>query len=162
GSDITYNLAGTAFLTVSPATVTVPAHGSAVVNATASLSAAAVAAEPTTSVLLGGVPWGGVRARTGAVVATPTTSGAGVDSLRIPYAAVPRALSNVTAGTRSAYTTSNGIAQATVPLANNGILGGFADVYAWGISDPQDQPSNSEADIRAVGVQSIPTEALTG
>jgi subtilisin family serine protease len=164
GVAITYNVAGTAFVSVSPATVTVPAHGSAVVNATASLSAAQLAAEPTTSVLQGGVAWGGVRARTGAVVATPTTGGAGVYSLRIPYAAVPRALSNVTAGARSAYTTRNGIAQATVPLTNSGVLGGVADVYQWGLSDPQDLPAgtHSVTDIRAVGVQSIPAEALTG
>jgi len=164
GSDLTYNLAGASIVTVSPSTVTVPANSSATVDATASLSTAALAAEPTTSVLLGGVAWGGVRARTGVIVATPTTSGAGIYPLRIPFTAVPRALSNVVAGTRSAYLVSKGIARATVPLTNSGVRSGFADVYAWGLSDPQDLPSTAIAtnDIRAVGVQAIPAEALTG
>ncbi len=99
----------------------------------------------------------------GAVVATPTTSGAGIYSLRIPFMAVPRALSNVAAGTRSAYS-KGGIAQASIPLTNSGVHTGIADVYAWGLSDPQDLPSAAIAtnDIRAVGLQVLPTEALTG
>jgi hypothetical protein len=115
-------------------------------------------------VLLGGVAWGGIRARTGVVVATPTTAGAGIYPLRVPYTAVPRATSNVTAGARSAYTTAKGIARASVPVSNSGILTGYADVYAWGISDANDLPAGPDAvnDIRAVGVQSVPTEALTG
>ena len=162
-SSITYNLAGASIVSV-PGSVTVPAHGSAVVTATASLSAAQLAAEPTTSVLLGGVAWGGVRSRNGAIVATPTSSGTGIYSLRIPFMAVPRALSNVQAGARSAYTTSGGISRASVPLSNTGVHGGFADVYAWGLSDARDLPATSIAtdDIRAVGVQVLPAEALTG
>ena len=37
-------------------------------------------------------------------------------------------------------------------------------MYAWGLSDPQDLPAAAIAtnDIRAVGLQVLPTEALTG
>jgi hypothetical protein len=100
----------------------------------------------------------------GAIVASPTTGGDGIYPLRIPFIGVPRALSNVEGGTRSAYTVSKGIAQASVPLTNTGIHTGFADVYAWGLSDPQDVPAGpySSMDVRAVGVQSIPAEVLTG
>jgi minor extracellular serine protease Vpr len=163
-SDITYNLAGASIVSVSPASVTVPAGSTATVNATASLTAAQLGTQPTTSVLLGGAPWGGVNTFRGAVVATPTTSGAGIYSLRVPFMAVPRALSNVTAGARSAYTTSGGIASASIPLTNTGVHTGYADVYAWGMSDPQDLGSSSTAtnDIRAVGVQTFAAEGLTG
>jgi len=163
-ADITYNLTGTSFVSVSPASVTVPAHDSATVNATASLSAAQLAAQPTTSVLLGGAPWGGVNSFRGAVVATPTTSPAGVYSLRVPFMAVPRALSNVVAGAHTAYTTANGISKASIPLTNSGVHTGYADVYAWGLSDPQDLGTSSTAtnDIRAVGLQVVPTEVVTG
>jgi subtilisin family serine protease len=161
---ITYNLAGASIVAVSPASVTVPAGGSATFAATASLSVAQLNAQPTTSVLLGGAPWGGVNTFRGAIVATPTTSGTGVYSLRIPFLAVPRALSNVVAGARSAYTTANGISQASIPLTNSGIHTGYADVYAWGLSDPDDLPNVSTAtnDIRAVGVQVFAAEGLTG
>jgi hypothetical protein len=59
---------------------------------------------------------------------------------------------------------SGGIARANVPLSNNGIHSGVADVYAWGLSDPLDVPATpySSMDIRAVGVQVLPAEALTG
>jgi hypothetical protein len=165
GSAITYNLTGTPFVSV-PASVTVPAGGTATVNATATLSVAQLAASTFASNNLGasGSPWGGVVTQRGAVVATPTTSGTGVYSLRIPYLGVPRALSNLTAGPRSAYTTSGGISHASIPVTNSGIHTGIADVYAWGLSDPQDLPATSIAtnDIRAAGVQVLPAEALTG
>lgn len=165
GSPITYDLTSDSEVVSVPATVVVPAGTSVPFQATAARSAAQVAALPTTSVLLGGQPWGGVNTFEGAIVATPRSSGAGIYSLRIPFLGVPRGLSSITAGTRSAYTVSGGIARATVPLRNTtGIHSGFADVYAWGLSDPQDVPAGpySSMDIRAVGVQSIPAEFLTG
>jgi hypothetical protein len=163
-SDITYTLTGSSIVTLSAASVTVPAGGFASVDATAARSLGSLASFPTTSVLLGGAPWGGILASSNVITATPTASAAGVYGLRIPFTAVPRPLSNVTAGTRSSYTTSSGIARASVPLANSGIHVGYADVYAWGLSDPQDLPAGARStdDIRAVGVQSIPAEALTG
>ncbi|MEO5964718.1 MAG: S8 family serine peptidase [Candidatus Limnocylindrales bacterium] len=160
---ITYTLTGSSIVTLSSATVTVPAHGSATVDATAARSLGSLAAFPGTSVFANGL-WGGILASSNVVRATPTASAAGVYELRIPFTAVPRPLSNVTAGARSGYTVSNGIARASVPLANSGIHSGDADVYAWSIAAPKDLPAGprSTNDIRAVGIQSLPAEALTG
>lgn len=161
GSPITYDLTGANIVSVSPAQVTVPAHSSATVNATAALSSSQLAATLFASNSLGsaGSGWGNVNTFRGAVVATPTTSGAGIYSLRIPFMAVPRALSNISAGTRSAYS-GGGIRQATIPLANTGVHRGIADVYSWGLSDPRDLPATSIAtnDIRAVGHQVLAME----
>jgi subtilisin family serine protease len=162
---ITYNLAGASIVSVSPSSVTVPAHGTATVSATAALTVGQLGSTLFASNSLGslGSAWGGVNTFRGAVVATPTTSGAGIYSLRVPFMAVPRALSNIAAGTRSAYT-GGGIRTATIPLSNSGIHTGIADVYAWGLSDPQDLPATPIAtnDIRAVGVQVLPADALPG
>jgi subtilisin family serine protease len=162
---ITYNLTGASIVSVSPSSVTVPANSTATVTATAALTVGQLGSTLFASNSLGslGSAWGGVNTFRGAVVATPTTSGAGIYSLRVPFMAVPRALSNIAAGTRSAYT-GGGVRTATVPLSNSGIHTGIADVYAWGLSDPQDLPATPIAtnDIRAVGVQVLPTEALTG
>jgi minor extracellular serine protease Vpr len=161
---ITYNLTGASIVSVSPSSVTVGANSTATVTATAALTVGQLASTPFASnnVALGST-WGGVNTFRGAVVATPTTSGAGIYSLRVPFIAVPRALSNVAAGTRSAYT-GGGVRSATIPLSNSGIHASYADVYAWGLSDPQDLPATPIAtnDIRAVGVQVLPTKALTG
>ena len=162
-SPVTYNLAGSSIVTLSASSVTIPAGGSATVDATASRSLASLAALPSTSVFANGL-WGGVIASSNVVTATPAASAPGVYPLRIPFTAVPRPLSSVTPSAPSAYTTSGGISRATVTLSNSGIHTGYADVYAWGLSDPQDLPvaPRSTNDIRAVGVQSIPAEALTG
>jgi minor extracellular serine protease Vpr len=159
-SAISYALAAsTSLVTLSHSSVTVPAGGSVEVDATAALSAAQVAGLPTVDVFLG-APWGGVNSMRGVVTATPTSSGAGVYQLRVPYLLVPRGLSNVAPGTKSAYTQAQGIAQATVPLANSGIHSGFADVYAWGLSGPDDPAVFGSADVRTVGVQTLPAAAF--
>jgi minor extracellular serine protease Vpr len=159
-SAISYVLAASSpLVTLSASSVSVPAGGSVEVDATAALSAAQVAALPTVDVFLG-APWGGVNSLRGVVTATPTSSGAGIYELRVPYLLVPRGLSNVAPGTRSAYTQAQGIAQATVPLANSGIHTGFGDVYAWGLTDAQDPAVFGSADVRTVGVQTLPAAAL--
>ena len=163
-SAITYRLAGANVVSVRPSTVRVPAHGTATVTATASLTAAQLAGQPTTSVFLGGQAWGGVNSFGGAVVATPTSRAAGVYRLRIPFRATPRALSGVVAGALSPYSGVGKSRTASIPVTNNGVHSGDADVYAWGLSDPNDLGTSSIVtnDIRAVGVQVLPTEALTG
>ena len=91
-------------------------------------------------------------------------SGSGRYQLRVPWRAVPRSASNVVASARSAYTVSGGEADATVHLRNDGGHATFADVYAWGLRDPKDLPTAAGAtnDIRAVGLQVLPAEFLTG
>ncbi len=167
GSSLTYNLSvatnlgqlGTTF-SVTPSSVTVPAGGTASVDVTASLTAAAVAALP--SALSSN--FGALNTVKGAIVATPTTSGAGIYSLRVPYIFVPRGLSNVTAGPKSPYTRgAGGVQNATVPLSNPGIHGSTADVYAWGIHDADDiSGAEDSMDVRDVGVQVQPKSFLCG
>jgi hypothetical protein len=123
------------------------------------MSASQVAGLPTVDVFLG-APWGGVNSMRGVVTATPTSSGDGIYELRVPYILVPRGLSNVTAGASSAYSQSQGIASASAALTNGGIHTGYADVYAWGLSGSQDPLVYGAADVRAVGVQTLPAEAF--
>lgn len=157
GSDQTYHLAtsfnGSALgstLVISPDAVTVGAGASEVVDVTLSLSAAAVAALPGASQNPGAV----VSVR-GIVTATPEAPGTGAYPLRVPFALVPRGLSNIEDGAPSGYTPSApGTQTRTVELTNTGIHTGIADVYAWGQSDPAD--AGGSMDVRAVGVQTLP------
>jgi minor extracellular serine protease Vpr len=167
GSSLTFNLSSAfvgstqgASFAFSPASVVVPGGSSATADVTLSLTAAAVAALPAASTSI----FGSLVNVRGAVVATPTTSGSGVYALRVPFVLVPRGLSNVTAGAKSAYTRQGNILSASVPLSNGGIHAGAADVYAWGINDANDVngPADEPMDIRAAGVQVLPGEALDG
>jgi len=167
-SPITYDLAGAfvgssrgAVLGVAPASVTVAGGATADVQVTLLLSAAAVAALPFNSVLLGQVGWGSVNAASGVVVATPRASGDGIYPLRVPFVLVPRGLSDVEASAKAAYTKAQGIARSSIELANSGIHTGFADVYAWTHADPAGDGFEG-MDVRSVGVQSIAAENLTG
>jgi minor extracellular serine protease Vpr len=167
GSSITYNLGsavvGNALGTTigfSPGSVTVPGGGTASFDVTLSLSAAAVAALPGASASI----FGALANVRGAIVATPTSAGAGIYPLRVSFMLVPRGLSSVAAGPKSSYTRQGSNFSATVPLANSGIHSGAADFYAWGIEDADDVagPADDPMDIRAAGVQVLPGEALDG
>jgi minor extracellular serine protease Vpr len=162
GSAISYNLTaafvpgtpiGAATMAFSSNPVTVPAGGSATVDATLSLNAAALPAASASN-------FGALQSVRGAVVATPTSGGTGIYPLRTTFAFVPRGLSNITAGPASPYTNSpGGVRETTVPFTNAGIHSGTVDTYAWGISDPDDvaHPEDS-MDVRNVGVQVFPGE----
>jgi hypothetical protein len=142
-------------------TVTVPAGGSTSFDVTLSLSAAAVAALPPAIAS----NFGALQNVRGAIVATPTTSGAGIYALRVPFELVPRGLSNVTAGQKAKDKPSGGGPNfgTSVALTNSGIHAGTADLYAWGISDADDVTGAEDSmDVRAVGVQSLPGEVLEG
>jgi minor extracellular serine protease Vpr len=165
GSAITYNLSNAAnsslgnTVSFSANPVVVPAGGTASVDVTQTLSAAAVAALPDASTQI----FGGISTARGAVVATPTTSGAGLYALRIPYIFIPRGVSNVAAGARSTYTHAGGVSNATVPLTNNGIHRSVADTFAWGIHDANDTTGGEDSfDVRDVGVQVQPKSLLCG
>jgi minor extracellular serine protease Vpr len=148
----------------SPSSVTVPGNSSVTVDVNASMSAAAVAALPGMSTFT--IGWGAVLTMRGLVLAAPTTSGAGIYQLRVPWLLAPRGLSNVTAGARSAYTKVSGsenLYNSSVQLTNNGVHSGTVDLYSWGITDPNDTSGGEDNyDVRDVGVQELPTEALTG
>jgi subtilisin family serine protease len=170
GSDITYELSGAfngsasgATIAVSPTSVTVGANSSATVEATVTMSAAAVTALPqasTFSMLAAGFAWGGVLTVRGAITAHPTTAATGRYDLRVPFMLVPRGLSGVMAGNKAPYTTAQGISRSSVLLSNTGGHSSDADVYAWGISDPNE--GFETMDIRTVGAQTLPGGVLGG
>jgi minor extracellular serine protease Vpr len=167
GSAITYDLANAAnggalgaTMSFSSNPVIVPAGARVTVTATLSLDAPAVAALPAAAASNFGVL---VTIR-GAVTATPTASGTGLYVLRVPYLVAPRGLSSITATASPAYVRGQGATRTrSVSFTNTGIHGGEADIYAWGISDPNDvsHPEDS-MDVRDVGVQALPRETLCG
>jgi minor extracellular serine protease Vpr len=161
GSAITYDLSaafvpgtpiGGASMSFSSDPVTVPAGGSATVDATLTVNAAALPAATVSN-------FGGLQSVRGAVVATPTSAGAGVYTLRTTFALVPRGLSNITAGPKAPYQKSGELRTSSVQLTNSGIHSGTADLYTWGVSDADDiaHPEDS-MDVRSVGVQVLPGE----
>ena len=166
GTPLTYSIAGSfngsslgAAISASPSTVTVAAGSTETVQVTLLLSAAQVAALPNAETSNFGVL---VNVR-GAVVATPTTGGAGIYSLRVPFLVAPRALSGVTTSSASAPRVSPGTGSGrttSITVHNGGFVSGNADVYSWGISDPAD--TVSPYDVRAAGVQVLPGAALGG
>ena len=164
GSDQTYDLS-TAFaepdlgvtidINDGADTVDVPAGGSAEVDVTLSLDPAAVAALPAAEE--GTI--GDVVSTAGNIVLSPEDGGAGVGTIHVPFNLVPRGISDVTASARSAYAADGTTSTASTLLTNSGIHQGNADVYAWGLTDPQDLPGDT-VDIRDVGVQVLPGAAL--
>jgi minor extracellular serine protease Vpr len=178
GSAVTYNLGSTisqayaigdpavvvnpgASVSFSENPVTVDGGASKTVQVTLTIPATATLPPMSTSVQ----GWGGVYTMRGLVTATPTSSGAGIYPLRVPWLAAPRGLSNVTAGARSAYTpaATGGVYNSSVQLTNNGVHSGAVDLYSWGIHDANDTSGGEDNyDVRDVGVQEQPTEFLTG
>jgi subtilisin family serine protease len=146
-----------ASLTLSDSSVTVPAGGSVTVTGTLTIPAASFAGLPADS-SSGPLGPGGLLTIRGAVVAAPTVGG---PTLRVPYLVAPRGLSDVVAGARAAYVKrqTNNVFDSSLPLANGGVHSGVADLYAWGIHDPQDA-ARGEMDVRDAGVQVIPATAL--
>jgi subtilisin family serine protease len=164
-SAITYKLVSPGIVTLSATTVTVPARSSRTINATASLTATQLAATKFASQTVpGGTTWGSLVNYQGVITATPTVGGRGRYPLRIVYRAVPRAASNVVPSGLTDFESDGTISSASITLKNTGIHRTFADVYAWGLSDPLDLPTSvtSTNDIRAVGLQVLPAEVLTG
>ncbi len=145
---------------VSPQQVTVAPGSSQTVDATLTMSRAAFAALPSDDTLAVGP--GAVVTLRGAVVATPRDPAAGQQTLRVAYLMVPRGLSDVQAGTPSTFKSTGAdisTFSATLPVTNEGIHTGGADVYAWGVADGQDTGGRG-MDVRDAGVQSLPGAAL--
>jgi minor extracellular serine protease Vpr len=152
-----------AMVGVSPTSVTVPAHGQMTVDATLSMSASAFAALPTDDTFFAGLASvGAVNSVRGDIVATPHAGDSADDqTLRLQYLLVPRGLSNVVAGAPGVWTKASGMKDrwdSSVDLTNDGIHGGTADLYSWGISDPNE--GGQPMDVRDVGVQALPGAAF--
>jgi subtilisin family serine protease len=161
GTALTYNLAATftgnprgADFSFSANPVAVPANSSTTVTVTVALTAAEVAALPfATSSNFGSL----AHAIRGVVVATPSTTGAGVLPLRVPFMWVPRGLSNVE------VTSQPTLFNPTIGLRNTGIHAGVADRFVLAQTDPNDVPHPEDStDLRAIGLQTLPREALCG
>jgi subtilisin family serine protease len=158
GSAISYTLSITqpvdATLSANPGSFTVPAGGSQTVDVTATITAAQFAALPSASSFSTGV--GAVTTRRGAVTAVPTTSGPGIQSLRVPALIAPRGLSSLSASAPTSYARQGvgNVYTSSTTVSNTGIHSGTADVYAWGVHDANDLGTAGQ-DVRDVGVQSF-------
>ena len=161
GAALTYNLTSAftgnsrgADFTYSENPVAVPAGGSKTVTVTVSLTATEVAALPfAVESNFGGL----AHAIRGVVVATPTTTGTGLLPLRVPFLWVPRGLSNVQ------VTSAPALLNSTIELQNTGIHSGLADRFVLAQTDANDVPHPEDStDIRAIGMQTLPREALCG
>lgn len=160
-ADAWYNLSASSTLVkLSPASVRVPAHGSATVKATAKLSKSAVAGLPTADQFLTGA-FGEVDTMRGVVIATPASAGPGLYALRVPYLLVPRGLSRVEASLSDGLDATGGSAVGSINVRNSGVHFGVADVYALGLQD-RARDGEHGIDLRAAGVQTLPVEIFTG
>ena len=155
----TYRLeASSSLVTLSPTAVTVPAGSSRHVVATAHLSKATVKALDTVDQFLTG-DFTGLFTMSGVVVATPSGSISGQETLRIPYLAVPRGVSNVRATRASHWSSAAGIKSGKLRLVNPAGHSGWADVYALGFKDPSGDGEHG-TDVAAAGVKVQPTTVL--
>jgi subtilisin family serine protease len=169
---ITYNLSNApqtdplGFVATLPSSVTVPARSSRTVTVTLSLSNAAAAALPDqaandapTLAVDGPSLYVPLNHVAGAILANPTTGGPGTWTIRVPWIVVPRGTSEMKANQKTPYTGS-GVRSSSVKVKNKGVHAGNIDVFAWGLSDQRE--NQGSIDLRAAGVQSLPTEFCTG
>ncbi|HWS34598.1 MAG TPA: S8 family serine peptidase [Actinoplanes sp.] len=91
----------------------------------------------------------------GLITLTPTGRSNDGVALRVPYYLVPQAVSKVSTKLDTGALKKKGSATATV-TNSKGAVAGAADVFAWGLSDGRD--AAGAADLKAVGVQSLPAD----
>ncbi|MEA2623812.1 MAG: minor extracellular serine protease Vpr [Chloroflexota bacterium] len=150
-----------------PSSVTVPANSSRPVSVTVSLSEADAAALPALAPGDGPVlAVSGIELYlpllhiAGTITADPTTTGTGHRTIGVPWILIPRGTSQIKNEQHTAYTSAGSMRQATVRVKNHGIHDGNVDVFAWGLEDTNE--GQGDIDLRAAGVQSLPTEFCTG
>jgi hypothetical protein len=97
----------------------------------------------------------------GLVQFTPASaSDNGGVTLRVPYYLVPRSLSQIISASDNRPVKAPKVpGNFNVRLQNRGAVAGDADFYAWGLEDKKDKTVGS-SDIRAVGVQSFPSDGV--
>jgi subtilisin family serine protease len=141
-------------VTFDPATVTVNPGESIRVTVTVNVPAATVGNSLPTS-----ANRQAFRNVAGLVTLTPTGGSKSGVVLHVAYYLVPRALSKVGAEVDGELSPGH---TASVELSNaRGVIGGVADLYAWGLSSPHQLTTSN--DLRAVGVQAVklsPTRSL--
>lgn len=155
-------------VSVSPRSVRVPARSAREVIVTISLAERDVAPLPDAAPLHApalGVDEDGRLFATlttirGAIIATPRSSARGVYPLRVPWIVVPRGLSDVDPGSRTAWRVDGDLRRSRLRMTNKGLHRGYVDVYSWGLSDGRE--GQGSVDLRSAGVQSLPAEACTG
>ena len=163
GQAITYDLtADTSYssegiepeVTISPATVIVPANSSRSVSVSLSIP------DPSGLPLAEFSTFGDLQAFVGLLEATPRNAASipGAHTLLAPMVLVPNGVSDVRAVGLVAPTTPTANARivSSLKIANNGAHEGNYDVYQWIATDPKnDAGGSSVPDIRDVGVQSL-------
>jgi hypothetical protein len=132
-------------VSISPATIKVPANGQANVKVTLRVPASSAGSGD------------GFYDVSGILTLTPTAGANRGVALGVPYYLVPRATSDIKVKLDMKKLKKNGSSKATVDN-KHGVVGGVADWYAWGISDAEDTGGSN--DIRAVGVQSFPDDGV--
>lgn len=151
---------------LSASAVSIAAHSSATIKATAAIGATPVknlcSADPMTSA--GCV---GLYSRSGAVTATPLNARTGQYALRVPFLVVPRGASSVVTTRSKTWTKSAGKVSGKLIETNASVHAGNADVYALGITDSAGDAKlgtvvtrTQGTDIRAAGVQVLPASVL--
>ncbi|HYO44299.1 MAG TPA: S8 family serine peptidase [Candidatus Limnocylindrales bacterium] len=165
----TFTLASSSSLVrLSATAISIGARSSGRITATARLSATQV------KNLCSNDPWSltgcdGLNSRTGAVTATPVNAKAGQYALRVPFLLVPRGASALASTRGTTWTKAAGKISGKLKFTNVGGHSGTADVYALGITDGINDAKVGATktpvkgtDIRAVGVQTLRAEALSG
>jgi subtilisin family serine protease len=152
-------------VSISPSVVTVPANSRRKVSVTISFSKADAAALPDVAPFHGpdlavddlGQLHSPLTHVAGAVIAKSTSGG---NSIRVPWFIAPRGISRIGDQPKAAYTQDLDSYDTSVRVRNYGAHRGFVDVFQWGLQDGNDGLDG--IDIRAAGVQSLPTEVCTG
>jgi subtilisin family serine protease len=162
GADVTLTLdsepspqSRPASIALGATSVTVPAGGQATVDVTLNVAAATVGGTFATNQFA-------FREVSGTVTLT-----SGERLLRVPYLLVPRALSNAEASLDGPLTASGVDRHQSATVTNEGgTLTTAADVFAWGLEDPDDLDEGALGgggyDVRAVGAQSFDAEEALG